>query len=286
MSEFQRYEFMSVDKPLTKTQLDDVRKLSSHIEASSTHAVIEYNWGDFKHDPIQVLYKYFDGFLYWANWGSPRLAFRLPHGILPKNLIDDYDLEDFAKLTSHTDFDILDIHFGDLEAQDKWTEYELSSLIPIRNELIELDQRALYIMWLAGQCILEGYDNEVKEENYTIKVPPVPRRLGSLTSAQSVLADLLQVPQELLSAAAYHSKPVQSETEDNFAALIKLLPPNRRDDYLIRLAHNEPGLSPLLVRELRALDPIFKASKQKDTYITYARLNKESKEIRVKKNSK
>ena len=82
MSEYQRYEFMTIDRPLTRAQLDEVNQLSSHIEASPTHAFIEYHWGDFKHDPINVLYKYFDGFLYWANWGSPQLAFRFPHGAL------------------------------------------------------------------------------------------------------------------------------------------------------------------------------------------------------------
>jgi hypothetical protein len=55
MSEYQRYEFMTVDRPLTREQLAAVNHLSSHIQASTTHAVIEYNWGDFKHDPIAVL---------------------------------------------------------------------------------------------------------------------------------------------------------------------------------------------------------------------------------------
>jgi hypothetical protein len=67
MSEYQRYEFMTVDQPLTRKQLDAVNDLSSHIEASSTRALIEYNWGDFKYDPIEVLREFFDGFLYWAN---------------------------------------------------------------------------------------------------------------------------------------------------------------------------------------------------------------------------
>ncbi len=55
MSEYQRYEFMTVDRPLTQEQLKEVNQLSSHIEASSTHAIIEYHHGDFKHNPIIVL---------------------------------------------------------------------------------------------------------------------------------------------------------------------------------------------------------------------------------------
>jgi hypothetical protein len=68
MSEYQRYAFMTIDRPLTREQLNAVDSLSSHIEASSTHAVIEYNWGSFKHNPIKVLREFFDAFLYWAKY--------------------------------------------------------------------------------------------------------------------------------------------------------------------------------------------------------------------------
>ncbi len=110
MSEYQRYEFITSDQPLTKTQLNKVNQLSSHIEASSTHAVIEYHWGDFKYDPIEVLHEFFDGFLYWANWGNPRFALRFPHGILPDDLIHGYDFGELVTFTQHADYDILDIH--------------------------------------------------------------------------------------------------------------------------------------------------------------------------------
>ena len=99
MSEYQRYEFMTIDRPLTREQLDAVDALSSHIDASSTHALIEYHWGNFKHDPIDVLHKFFDAFLYWANWGAPELAFRFPRGILPTDLLDGYDLDEFVTFT-------------------------------------------------------------------------------------------------------------------------------------------------------------------------------------------
>src|SRR5262249_5140027 len=157
-------------------QLDAVNALSSHIEASSTHALIEYHWGDFKHDPIDVLHQFFDGFLYWANWGAPELAMRFPHGTLPVDLLAGYDLDDFVTFTQHPDYDILDIHFGEMEAPDEWTE-----------------------------------------------------------AAQQALAELLQVPQELLVAVAGHSSAAMSSTNDDFVAWIELLPQERRNDYLVRL---------------------------------------------------
>ena len=119
MSEYQRYEFMVADRPLSRGELEEVRRLSSHIEASSSHAIIEYHWGDFKHEPIEVLRQFFDGFLYWANWGAPQLAFRFPRGVLPANLLDGYDLEDCATFTRHPECDILDIHFGEMTAEQK-----------------------------------------------------------------------------------------------------------------------------------------------------------------------
>src|SRR5271165_1203705 len=112
MSEYQRYEFMTCDRPLTREELAAVNALSSHIEASATHALIEYNWGDFKHDPLVVLRQFFDGFLYWANWGAPELALRFPHGILPGTLLTGYDFADFVTFTQFPDYDVLDIHFA------------------------------------------------------------------------------------------------------------------------------------------------------------------------------
>jgi hypothetical protein len=282
MSEYQRYEFMTIDRPLTRAQLDAVNTLSSHIEASSTHAFIEYHWGDFKHDPIQVLREFFDGFLYWANWGSPELAFRFPHGILPVDLIDGYDFDEFVTFTQYRDYDILDIHFGEMEPPDEWVDYELGSLIAIRDELMEGDLRALYVVWLAGQIMIEGYDEE-EEEDWEIIVPPVPPGFGTLTAAQHSLAELLQVPPELLVAAARHSNAAMPSPDDNFVAWVELLPQARRSDYLVRLARNEPGLSRLLVKELRELSQDkTRATPSTGENVTYATLLAESKAIKAK----
>jgi len=286
MSEYQRYEFMTIERPLTREQLDAVNRLSSHIEASSTHALIEYHWGDFKHDPVKVLHQYFDGFLYWANWGSPELALRFPHGTLPVGLINGYDLADFVTFTRHPDYDILDIHFGEMPAPHEWTEYELGSLISIRDELMEGDLRALYIAWLATQRMMLGDDEDdldEDEDDRTIGVPAVPPDFGRLTAAQQALAELLQVPQALLVAAAQHSEAGTSSTEDNFVAWVELLPQDRCKDYLVRLARNEPSLSRLLVKELRELG-LGKAgiTLAKGEHVPYAILLTESKTIKTR----
>ncbi|HZU66932.1 MAG TPA: hypothetical protein VFA09_06605 [Ktedonobacteraceae bacterium] len=318
MSEYQRYEFMTIDRPLTREQLDAINGLSSHIKASPTHAFIEYHWGDFKHDPIQVLYEFFDAFLYWANWGSPQLAFRFPHGVLPANLLEGYNLEDFVTFTRHADYDILDIEFGELEAPDVWAEYELGSLIPIRDELMEGDLRPLYIIWLAAQNMMKGYarnrysysrnndndgyeededeewdedqededdesedEDQEEDEDHEISIPAVPPAFDKLTAAQQALAELFRVPEELLTAVAGHSKASMARAKDDFAAWIRLLSPERQHDYLVRLAHNEPGLSRQLVRELRELghDKTTDATPTGER-VPFAILLAESKEIK------
>jgi hypothetical protein len=282
MSEYQRYEFMTCDRPLTRAQLDEVNGLSSHIEASSTHAVIEYHWGDFKHDPIKVLYKYFDGFLYWANWGSPQLALRIPHGVLPADLIDGYDFDEFVTFTKHPDYDIIDIHFGEMEAPNEWTAYDLGSLISIRDELMEGDLRPLYIAWLATMRMLGSYDEE--EEDEVIIAPPVPPAFATLTSAQQALAELLQIPQVMLDVAAQHSSAAKSSTNDDFVAWVKLLPEGRREDYLLRLARNESGLSRLLVKELRELGQgKTKVATSEGERVTYATLLAETKTVEARR---
>ncbi len=297
MSEYQRYEFMTVDRPLTRAQLDAVNGLSSHIEASSTHAVIEYHWGDFKHDPMKVLHKYFDGFLYWANWGSPQLALRFPHAALPANLLDEYDCDEYVTFTQHPDYDILHFNFGEMEPPDEWVSYELGSLTPLRDELMAGDLRALYIGWLGSQPMISGAygdedyerdddedeDEQIEEDSELRGTPPISPAFDKLTAAQQALAELLRVPGELLAAAGQHSKTGKATSDDHFAAWIELLPLERRNDYLVRFAQNEPGLSRVLAQELRELGrgktPAQPATGER---VPYATLYAESKSINAR----
>lgn len=287
MSEYQLYEFMTCDRPLTREEVEAVRGLSSHIDVSATRALVTYSWGDFKHDPVRVLQDFFDGFLYWANWGAPQLAFRFPPGLLPANLLASYDCDDCLTFTRGKAHDILDICFGEMQAPDEWTEYELSSLLPIRHELLEGDLRALYIVWLASQAMLYGPDDaEIEEEDYEVTVPVVPAGFASLTAAQQALAELLQVPEELLDAVARYSTGPASEPTDQFASWLDLLPAARQRDYLLRLTHNEPGLSHLLVKELRTLgQKKGQAMQPEGASVTYATLVAESKAVRGQRES-
>jgi hypothetical protein len=89
MSEYQYYEFQALDRPLTQQQVSKLRAYSSRAQITPSSFVNEYNWGDFKGDPRQWMERYFDAFLYFANWGSRRFMLRLPTKLLDPNTTSD-----------------------------------------------------------------------------------------------------------------------------------------------------------------------------------------------------
>src|SRR5580698_1104059 len=78
MSEYQYYEFHTVDRPLTQTEQNELRKISTRARITATSFVNHYEWGDFGGDPDRMMARYFDLFLYFANFGSRQLSIRLP----------------------------------------------------------------------------------------------------------------------------------------------------------------------------------------------------------------
>jgi len=83
MSEYQYYEFLAVDSPLSKEQMGEVRRLSTRASITPTGFVNEYHWGNFKGKPWALMARYYDVFVYFANWGTRSLAFSLP-GVEPE----------------------------------------------------------------------------------------------------------------------------------------------------------------------------------------------------------
>jgi hypothetical protein len=68
-----------MDGHLNEQQLAEVERLSSHMhEVTPNRAIVTYQWGDFKHNSLEVLFKYFDVFVHDSNFGDRRLAFRIP----------------------------------------------------------------------------------------------------------------------------------------------------------------------------------------------------------------
>jgi hypothetical protein len=51
MSEYQYYEFQSLERSLTNDELSAISKLSSRVELSKTKAIFTYSYGDFPGNP-------------------------------------------------------------------------------------------------------------------------------------------------------------------------------------------------------------------------------------------
>ena len=78
MSEYQYYDFRAIDRPLTSVQRGELGKISTRAEISSTRFTNFYTFGDFQGTPVALVERYFDAFLYLANWGTRELMFRVP----------------------------------------------------------------------------------------------------------------------------------------------------------------------------------------------------------------
>lgn len=236
-------------------------------------ACVTYQWGDFKHDPIEVLTRYFDAFLYTSNWGTHQLAFRFGLDQIDPDAFTPYLLGDLIDLVKiKTDY-ILTVEVRREDggfADEGWydededededesefapnrldefydPEHLLSGIAPIRDQILNGDFRALYLLWLAQ------IDLGAVSRPQRLAEPPVPAGLTTLTAAHETLIAFLGPSPELL-AVAQAGSPAQTIAEPDWSPWLKHLPPKRREHYLERLAQNEPGLGAALQRELRTL---------------------------------
>lgn len=52
--------------------------MSTRAHITPASFVNTYEWGSFKGDPRRLVERYFDAFLYLANWGTRELMLRFP----------------------------------------------------------------------------------------------------------------------------------------------------------------------------------------------------------------
>ena len=95
--------------------------------------------------------RYFDAFVYVANWGTHQLMLRVPRRFLDVDTAEAYCDGQVVSLTARKEHVVLDFTSQD-ESDDEWTEGEhwMPSLVSIRDELMRGDLRALYLGWLAS----------------------------------------------------------------------------------------------------------------------------------------
>lgn len=82
MSEYQYYDFRAMDRALTRAEMAELRSISTRAVITSTSFTNHYEWGDLKANPLRLLEKYFDAFVYLANWGTREFYLRLPQELV------------------------------------------------------------------------------------------------------------------------------------------------------------------------------------------------------------
>ena len=229
MSEYQYYEFKAVDHALTKTEMAALRDLSTRAVITTTSFMNHYEWGDLKADPLKLLERYFDAFVYVANWGTREFHLRLP-----KNLVDVKHLKSILPgeaTSARSAGQFLIISFeSEVESDGDWDDGTgwMGSLVSLRSNLLRGDFRCLYLGWLHSvEC------HEFSEDTLE---PPVPAGLQELSAPLDSLIEFLGIDEDLVEVAASASAPLKAgPSRKAFATWVRGLPPGEKDDLLIDL---------------------------------------------------
>ncbi len=246
MSEYQCYEFVALDRPLTAKQMAELRAISTRAQISPTRFWNEYQWGDLKADPSRLLARYFDAHLYFANWGTRRLMLRVPRAHLEERTLRPFfQGRGSARLMRSGKHVVLDLTCNAEEPEDEEaSQGSLAALLPLRAELMRGDLRCAYLAWLR-RVQEEDVDESTTE-------PPVPPGLTTLTTAQHALVEFLGIDIDLLRAAARASARPASDA-NAFRHWVTHLPPARKEAWLLHAAREpELPLGSALLRAFRA----------------------------------
>lgn len=187
MSEYQYYEFAAIDQPLTRKEMAELRAVSTRATITPTSFTNHYEWGDLKADPRDWMRRYFDAFVYLANWGTCWLALRLPQTAFSKAQLDPFCNGSTLSIESSGTHWILEWQLEESENYERFGmddgESWMSRLVALRDELLRGDLRPLYLGWLASASC-EG--DEIFE-------PEVPPGLAELSPAQEALVEFLEI---------------------------------------------------------------------------------------------
>lgn len=163
-----------MDKPLNRDETPYPWEVSTRARVTPRRWKNVYNWGDFKGSPERMM-EYYDAHVYLANWGSFCLMLAFPEKTFAKASLESYRVQEGLLFSRHEDRLIVAWERINDDVWDGWVDGEglLDQLLPIREEILRGDYRALYLGWLAFHSWLgSGEDDELEGE--TLFEPPVP----------------------------------------------------------------------------------------------------------------
>ena len=232
MSEYQHYDFRALDRPLTRNEMAALRSISTRAAITATSFTNHYEWGDLKANPSKLLEKYFDVFVYVANWGTREFYVRLPQGLVDYKLLKAMVPGESLRVRKAATFVIVEFGFeSEWDGEDDGTGW-MPSLMPLRSDLLRGDFRCLYLGWL--RCVQAGGLDEDKLE------PPVPAGLKELSGPLHALIEFLEIDEDLVEVAARTSKPLAAgPSRRELSAWIRGLPEEDKNELLITAAVNQ-----------------------------------------------
>ena len=260
MSEYQYFEYQSLDRPLTADQQSAMRRISHEVDLTPVRAAFVYTAGSFGSEPRAVLAQHFDAMIHLTGWGDKRLMFRFPASLLDLEELRAYGdpLGQRVTWSVRGDYALLDIHFR-RDPGAGWIEAErwLPSLAPLRADILRGDTRALYLAWLKSLTPEDALD--ATEE------PPIPVGLRELSPQLEAFIELFEVDPYLLEVASQASEgipafsqgpgvlPPFGMSESDIRRALEALPRYESDAYLLRVAWGEPLADVALLRRLREI---------------------------------
>jgi hypothetical protein len=248
MSEYQCYEFVALDQPLTRKAMTELRSISTRAEITPTRFWNEYEWGELKADPAKLLVRYFDAHLYFANWGTHRFMLRLPAAKVDHRALRPYFPGGAAKLTKAGQYVVLDLLSDSEDPEDDMSEgVALAELAPLRSGLLQGDLSVAYLAWLIAV--------QSDEVHTGAREPPMPAGLSTLSAPLSALADFMRIDRDLLRAAAEGSRASNVDAV-SLRHWLKTVPMSDKDRWLLRaVCHpQEPPTAEILAAFRRQND--------------------------------
>lgn len=252
MSEYQYYDFYSIDRSLNREEIETVRGYSSRVNPSSRRATFVYHYSDFRYDEEEVLNNFFDIMLYVANWGSRRLLLKFPQKLVSYKALKEYEIDAsyeysqeikvFLKGTNVIIDMYHSIEYGG------WLEGEgmLDELLPLRAQILNGDYRVLYLGWLH----LALGNPEMADD---LREPSLPANLTDLDYSLESFVNFWEIDVDLISAASEKSEQVLGISDEVLQSQIIQLSENEKDQYLKELVVNEVAAKSSLRKHLENL---------------------------------
>ena len=262
MSEYQYYEFQALDRTLSNEDMCWLRRLSTRAQITATSFTNVYHWGDFGGNPITLMERCFDAFVYVTNWGYRQFMVRLPresfNAAYAKQYCREFGVSVLKKKTCVLlNFDC-DEEPGERDDCDDGVGW-MASLTPLRDGLLDGDWRCLYLGWLAAVQTGHLPDDDME--------PPVPAGLKDLTAPLGALVDYLGIDAELVEVAAERSGPraANEPSASDWQDWIRALSATEKDEWLLKIVQGEePHLRRSLLHRLREVAPKYHAPPSDD----------------------